>query len=176
MQVNEASTPDPPGDAVREALGHPADWAAKREELLGWTGSALVAGERASPEDRGNLYLFLCGLIGYLQAGEDAAAAFSTPSDAPEPVANESGGEGNGLRQMPPPGAITDAAYLAGWFEGQQYLIDNATAPNPTTGDAVREALELADAALRGCHMDMTHVERKVRAALAALAKHGGGQ
>jgi hypothetical protein len=64
------------GTAVREALGKASEWAEKREELLDWTGSAWFAREE-NTDRRREMYAFLCELIGYLQAGEDAARAAS---------------------------------------------------------------------------------------------------
>ena len=75
--VREALTLLPVGGtAVREALGEPSEWAEKREELLDWTGSAWLAREE-NTDRRREMYAFLCELIGYLQAGEDAARAAS---------------------------------------------------------------------------------------------------
>jgi hypothetical protein len=60
-------------DKAEAALGNAADWAEKRKELEMWTGSAWLAGEE-DIDRRGELYTFLCGLLGWLHAGEDAAA------------------------------------------------------------------------------------------------------
>lgn len=57
----------------------PADYAKKQKELLEWTGSAFLAGEKLPPdgmddlEHKGQLYSFLCGMIGYLCAAEETA-------------------------------------------------------------------------------------------------------
>jgi len=54
------------------------------------------------------------------------------------------------------------------WVIGQAAdRIEALTAEN----ERLREALELADAALRGANMNMNVVERKVRAALAGKAE-----
>jgi len=57
-----------------DALGSPDEWAEKRKELEGWTGSAWIAGE--GDEDlRSECYSFLCGLFGWLHAAETASRA-----------------------------------------------------------------------------------------------------
>lgn len=126
----------------------------------------------------------------------DKESSIASAYEVPEPIADDSGG-GHGLCQMPPPGAITDAAYLAGWFEGQQYLIDNATSPNPTNDNAVREALDAAKKAedamremfryfdggeMRGSYdgkperAGLRNAWYGLRSALATLAKRGGAE
>lgn len=75
-----------PVERVREALGAPQDWAAQLAKLQSWTGSAFLAGETddSDGETKTELYGFLCGLIGYLMAGEDASrAALSSPPEGP---------------------------------------------------------------------------------------------
>jgi hypothetical protein len=67
---------------VSESVGK-SDWAQKREQLLGWTGSAVLSGDEPfTAETRGDLYSFLCSLIGYLHAGEDLES--SQPSHVPD--------------------------------------------------------------------------------------------
>ncbi|MBD3844285.1 hypothetical protein IED13_01145 [Bosea sp. SSUT16] len=92
-----AAAPEPPASpspealpasgvvAARQALGDAAGWREKREELASWTGSAFLAGEKVKDElwHKGELYSFLCKLLGWLHAGEDAAAAL-TAAPAPE--------------------------------------------------------------------------------------------
>jgi len=57
-----------------DAIGSPDEWAEKRKELEGWTGSAWLAGE--GDEDlRSECYSFLCGLFGWLHAAETASRA-----------------------------------------------------------------------------------------------------
>lgn len=72
---NRRSTREASGDWVdtlRAEIGEPEEWKAKHDELAGWTGSAWLAGE--TDEDlRGDLYNDLCGLLGYLQCGEEVA-------------------------------------------------------------------------------------------------------
>jgi hypothetical protein len=70
--------PEPNGvEAAVIALGEPHEWSAKLNELYSWSGSAFLAGEKVKDEadHKVRLYGFLCGLIGYLMAGRDAAAA-----------------------------------------------------------------------------------------------------
>lgn len=71
-------------------LGDPQDWAGKREELLTWTGSAFLAGEThpSDNEAKRGLYAFLCGLIGWLATGEEAARA-ALSSQPAKPVADD---------------------------------------------------------------------------------------
>lgn len=63
-------------EKASELLGSAREWAEKRSELMQWTGSAWIAGE-ATDDLRRECYSFLCGLIGWLQSAEDAAAALS---------------------------------------------------------------------------------------------------
>lgn len=60
--------------AIDNELGPASDWVEAREELLTWTGSAFLAGEkvRDAAGSKGNLYSFLCGKIGYFMAAEAA--------------------------------------------------------------------------------------------------------
>lgn len=62
-------------ERVQHTLGAPSEWADKQSELLRWTGSAFLAGEPVEDEAecRGQLYSFLCGMIGWLATGEAAA-------------------------------------------------------------------------------------------------------
>lgn len=66
--------------ALLEALGQPEDWAEKLAELYTWTGSAWVSGDEGAERPAG-LSTFLCSLIGYLVAGEDAARAAITQAE-----------------------------------------------------------------------------------------------
>jgi hypothetical protein len=57
-----------------------SDWQAKTEDLLAWTGSAFLAGEThpSDGEDKGQLYSFLCSLVGYLATGEECEQRLTT--------------------------------------------------------------------------------------------------
>lgn len=75
------------GSDSADALSEVDEWTAKRAELLGWTGSAVLSGdEDFTDETRGALYTFLCSLIGYLAAGEDLERAQRSPSAVSEDV------------------------------------------------------------------------------------------
>ncbi len=74
-----ASPPSAPA-GVKE-LGKPEEWAAQLEELQTWTRSAFLAGEKVSDEawHKSQLYGVLCGILGFLRAGEEAARSSLQP-------------------------------------------------------------------------------------------------
>lgn len=69
-------------EQAREALGPADDWTAKLAEMQDWTGSAFMAGEESNKPQQG-LYSFLCGVLGFLTAGEDAARALAASPRSP---------------------------------------------------------------------------------------------
>lgn len=89
--VSSATDSDVDGSSAKTSQAN--DWANKRAELLGWTGSAVLAGEEDfTPEQLGDLYSFMYSLIGYLHAGEDLERA-ANPSASPAALrAQDKGG------------------------------------------------------------------------------------
>jgi hypothetical protein len=65
---------------VVDALGDPKDWSNALYELQRWCSSAFLAGEEVEDDEscKAELYSFLCGLLGYLVAGEEAATALAS--------------------------------------------------------------------------------------------------
>lgn len=109
-----------------------------------------------------------------LDHAEQVLATLTTPSEAPEPVADESGRKGEA--------GTCPNLHCPGCMEPDDED-DFATPPNPTNGDAVREALEIAhlyvaeavrkDGGIDHCDMDTRGDYETV---VAALAKHGGAE
>jgi hypothetical protein len=64
---------------VHRLMTPASDWTEKLEELMGWTGSAFLAGEKVEDEAqcKSDLYGFLCSLIGWLTTAEMAAEALA---------------------------------------------------------------------------------------------------
>lgn len=60
---------------IRAHLGPAKDWEEQQAALQMWCSSALVAGEKVQNELelKGQLYSFLCGMLGFMQVGIDAA-------------------------------------------------------------------------------------------------------
>lgn len=77
---------------LQDEIGEPEEWKSAHDELASWTGSAFLAGEKVDndAELKGELYSFLCKLLGYLACGEIVARyARSNPcltSPAAEPL------------------------------------------------------------------------------------------
>lgn len=87
---------------LREKLCPAVDWKGKLDDLYSWSGSAFLAGEKVEDEagHKLRLYGFLCGLIGYLMAGHDAASVLeSGPADLADATNNPPSDPGTEQRE-----------------------------------------------------------------------------
>lgn len=130
---------------LADEIGEPGEWAAKLNELASWTGSAWIDGGYSEGDLRGDLYKFLCDLLGYLSCGEEAARsiqALSAIEQEQEPVA-WGWADATGIRST-----TLDKSQAAIWAGPNNTVVPLYLSPSVCEGKVTEEMVERAAMAI----------------------------